>query len=132
MLKNATESVDSLKSIDVVPGLLKNLYATDSSKNRQQFAKVIYLSCGVATPYQREDGSYILYEPSEEIKQRWIEFHTNEQSLAETNKILKWQLKQMAFLNAVFLGSFFLVFVLGVLILMYGKKDESQTPEKTH
>lgn len=121
MLSRLNHSVDMLNMADSMPRLMSKMLEAKTEKHRQNIAKVIYGSSGVTIPYQTDSGIYIIYSPTQEDTNNWTQTQAFELKRKETKALLEWQLKQLPWLTSLYIGSFFLTFSVGSLILIQRK-----------
>lgn len=131
MLSRLSHSVDTLSMHDSMPRLMSKIQEAKTEKHRQTIAKAIYIFNGVTVPYQTDSGTYIIYSPTVEDTNSWTQTQALESKRKETKGLLEWQLKQLPWLTSLYIGSFFLTFFVGSLILIYrnNKCEPSHSPK---
>ncbi len=127
MLIHTSNSVASLSSNNTVPKLVQKLYAPESAGNRPAIARAIYMLCGVTVPYQAENGSFIVYKPTSKDNESWTEIQKVQIQAKQFKEHLDWQIKQLAYLTSLYIGCFSMSFLIGILTLIYKKRDSETT-----
>lgn len=105
-----------------MPQLIRKLQDAKTEEKRKTIAKVIYIFSGVSVSYQSEESTYIIYQPTEKDNESWRERQQTEEKIKETKAIMDWQISQLRYITTLYIGSFFITFFVGILILIYKKK----------
>ena len=124
MMLRLSEANACISTKNDLPRVLHKIYGAEAPKN-DRIAKLMFTWYGIAVPYQMEDGSYVSFKPSQPDRKRWQQSQEAEAQI-EKNKIsISWTLQQLPFLALAYIGSFFIVFLVGVIILMFREKKGS-------
>lgn len=125
LYSRASDSIDTLSDITLMPQLIRKLHEEKTEEKRKIFAKCIYLFSGVSVPYQSEESTYIIYQPTEKDNESWMKRQQTEEKIKDTKAIMNWQISQLRYITTLYIGSFFITFFVGILILIYkNKKSE--------
>lgn len=122
LYSRASDSIDTLSSGTLMPQLIRKLQDAKTEEKRKTIAKVIYIFSGVSVSYQSEESTYIIYQPTEKDNESWRERQQTEEKIKETKAIMDWQISQLRYITTLYIGSFFITFFVGILILIYKKK----------
>lgn len=111
---------------DLPKFLNRVLHSPNSSiKTREKVAEATYKFYGVSIPYEAENGTYTLYQPSPKAKAVWSETQKTYKQWEATQRLLQWEIKQFYLDLSVYIGCFFLIFFVGILILLFRKNKSS-------
>ncbi len=117
-------------SANIMLMLMQNLQEAETEKSRQRYAQAIYTFSGFAMPYQTEDNGYVVYQPTEKDKELWARNQVSDNNITETKEMLDWQLKQLPYIASLYIGSFFIMFTVGILTFTYQKNKRKDADDR--
>ncbi len=118
-----SHTLDDLSSEHLLPELLHGLQSSDSPEIHLKMAKSIFVCSGIQIPYRLENGAYTVYQPTKQDQDLWNGTKATNEEIATIKEQQNWEVKQMQYLMGLYAVSFFIVFLIGSLHLMYQRKS---------
>lgn len=122
LMAHFNNTMEQFDSPSLMPLLMHKLEQAPTEEKRQNFARGIYMLCGVAVPYRKDNGVFTVYQPTEKDKISWLENQERDTQILETRKQLDWKMRELAYITAAYIVSFFLICLGGILILICKKQ----------
>lgn len=119
MMDRVSRSFAAFSSQEALPRLMNKLETAPTEEKKQFIAQAIYIICGAAVPYRKDDGVFIVYQPTEKDKISWLESQDINTKLQDSRKLLDWQATQLLYITAAYITSFFLICLGSILVLIY-------------
>jgi hypothetical protein len=118
-----TKTYDETARVDVLPKLIENARNADSESSRKEMAEDAYKLYGATLAYRLDSGALAYYQPTGEDTTFHDNYEQNNLVQDRFRRSLGEEIRQFPWLFVFYLGSFFTVYLVGTLWLLFRKPE---------